>query len=511
MARFSRLLPQSKRSLSTRHAIAKDSQPEMALIDSSSSPIVSPSILASGAPGKIAEHHDANMHPSTPHLPMPVDSSVCNPENSIDLDRQTQVDNGGALRRPSESHQTPHRGLTVNGGINTFNAPYVAGDKVINIHYDGQGYNADLEGLRPLIENHPNFLRIICVAIACCLPPSVKWISCVLGFPEAQVRQSIDALAEHLRERIVFDDEIKLPANFVFAMYRSCLQIIGSAHGDIACWCLQEAQPKVEDINYALQYWAWHVSQATPRAAVTRALREFSVVLCSVTEHQLFNVIHWLENCDRPEAAPLVVEYQARLTRLTSERESKPTPNCDPPEAAPLVDAYELEVMEMTRDGRESNPTQNCDPPEAAPLVDGDPVELSSLTEMTPDERESNPSLMEMTRSERESNPTQNYDPPEAAPLDYRPIARERQAPHAAHTGILWFSGKNDVDDFRWQFGPLRRGKEARVVNILMFVVVVAYCSVSFATALSPVRCDQFPPTESFRLRLCARESASKF
>ncbi|KAJ6471361.1 hypothetical protein C8R45DRAFT_1218020 [Mycena sanguinolenta] len=325
MAQVSRLFPQSKRALwrlrqpTMRHAIPKDSQPAISALFGSNSRTIDFGGTSSALSKILSEPHDANMHPSAPHLPIPVDSSVCSPETSTELDRQVQVDNnnGSAVGRPSEFDQTPHRGLTVNGGTNTFNAPYVAGDKIINIHFGGQGYDADIEGLRPLIENHPNFLRIICVAIACCLQPSVKWTARVLGFPQDEVRQALDSPAKHLQELIVFDDEIKFPNNFVSAMHRSCLQNMGTAHGSIACWCLQGARSTVQDINYALQYWAWHVSQATPRVAVAIALERFPFVLCSVTEHQLFNVIHWLKNCDLPEAAPLVVEYQALLTKLT--------------------------------------------------------------------------------------------------------------------------------------------------------------------------------------------------
>ncbi|KAF7367140.1 hypothetical protein MSAN_00973700 [Mycena sanguinolenta] len=183
--------------------------------------------------------------------------------------------------------------------------------------YLGDGQRADLEGLRPLTETHPNLLRIICVAIAFCDPPPVARISRVLRLLEDEVRQAIEAIANHLRCPVVCAGNIKFPGAFVSAMYRSCLQIMGAAHGDIACWCLQGAMSEPRHTRYALTYWAWHVSQATPSRQLKSALESFPFVLCTVTEHQLSNVIHWLKRFkDLIDAVDLTKQYEERLANL---------------------------------------------------------------------------------------------------------------------------------------------------------------------------------------------------
>ncbi|KAF7367134.1 hypothetical protein MSAN_00973100 [Mycena sanguinolenta] len=185
--------------------------------------------------------------------------------------------------------------------------------------YRGDGREADrcLEGLRPLTENQPNLLRIICVGIAFSDPPSVARISRVLCLPEDEVRRSIEAVATHLNSLVVFAGNIEFPPAFVSAMYRSCLHIMGASHGYIACWCLEGAMSRTRDIAYALSYWAWHVSQATPSARLATALENFPFVLCTVTEHQLSNVIHWLKLCDGlVDVSDLISQYEDRLRTL---------------------------------------------------------------------------------------------------------------------------------------------------------------------------------------------------
>ncbi|KAJ6471384.1 hypothetical protein C8R45DRAFT_1014144 [Mycena sanguinolenta] len=186
----------------------------------------------------------------------------------------------------------------------------------VNNYYIADGQSFDIEGLRPLIETQPKLLRIICVAIAFCVPPSMAQISRVLGLPGDEVHQSIEATANHLRTTAVFAGNIKFPAAFIFAMHRSCLQVMGAAHGCIACWCLQDAISEPRHMDYALSYWAWHVSQATPSVELIIALENFPFVLCSIKETQFSNVIHWLKGCDLPQAAPLVDQYENRLKSL---------------------------------------------------------------------------------------------------------------------------------------------------------------------------------------------------
>ncbi|KAJ6471392.1 hypothetical protein C8R45DRAFT_1014155, partial [Mycena sanguinolenta] len=184
--------------------------------------------------------------------------------------------------------------------------------------YLRDGRTADaVEGLRPLTENQPNLLRIICVAIAFCDAPSVARISRVLGLPEDEVLHSIESVASHLRSPVVFGGNIKFSEGFVSAMYRSCLQIMAAAHGDIARWCLQGAMSEPRHTRYALTYWAWHVSQATPSLELKSALERFPFVLCTVTEHQLSNVIHWLKRFkDLIDAVDLIKQYEGRLANL---------------------------------------------------------------------------------------------------------------------------------------------------------------------------------------------------
>ncbi|KAJ7240878.1 hypothetical protein B0H12DRAFT_1134364 [Mycena haematopus] len=202
----------------------------------------------------LEEQRSTNRDSSQPDSIIGVDSSVRRPASSISLARQLPVDVSpgqvpGSLSAGPQIHQTTHRGLMLEGTGNSFVGSYIAGDNlnntVNNIYFDdGLGSDSDLEGLRVLTGSQPNFLRIVCVTIACCLPPSVIWISCVLGLPEEEVHQSIEALAKHLQKQVFFDDKIKFPDDFVLKMYRSCVQIVGGAHGDIACWCLRDALSK---------------------------------------------------------------------------------------------------------------------------------------------------------------------------------------------------------------------------------------------------------------------------
>ncbi|KAF7367131.1 hypothetical protein MSAN_00972800 [Mycena sanguinolenta] len=161
------------------------------------------------------------------------------------------------------------------------------------------------------------FLRIICVSIAFCNPPSMVQVSRVLELPEDEVRQSIEALANHLRTPLIFAGSIKLPPPFVSAVYRSCLQVMGAAHGYIACWCLQGAMSEPRHIDYAISYWAWHVAQATPSVELIAALGKFPFALCTVTENQFSNVIHWLKRFnDLINGPPLISQYEYRLRAL---------------------------------------------------------------------------------------------------------------------------------------------------------------------------------------------------
>ncbi|KAJ7196735.1 hypothetical protein B0H12DRAFT_637823 [Mycena haematopus] len=219
------------------------------------------------------------------------------------------------------SHDNTRTGLKIHATEERLLATYVGWDhsNPVNDIYlgDGQRSYAGIEGLRPLTENQPNLLRIVCVAIAFCDPPSVVRISRVLRLPEDEVRRSIAAVADHLRTPVVCAGNIKLPAAFVSTIYRSCLQTMGGAHGDIACWCLQGAMSEPRHTRYSLAYWAWHVSQATPSLELKAALESFPFVLCTVTEHQLSNVIHWLKRFkDLIDAAPLISQYEARLANL---------------------------------------------------------------------------------------------------------------------------------------------------------------------------------------------------
>ncbi|KAF7367123.1 hypothetical protein MSAN_00972000 [Mycena sanguinolenta] len=184
--------------------------------------------------------------------------------------------------------------------------------------YLGDGHPSASPGdLRPLTESHPNLLRILGVAISCGVPPSVIRISRVLSLPEEEVNQSVQAIAIHLRIPVNLEGNIKLPGAFIFAMYRSCLQIMGAAHGYIACWCLQAAMSEPQHIDYALSYWAWHVSQATPSVELTIALGKFPFVLCTVTENQISDVIHWLKRFNGLiDASHLILQYEERLRTL---------------------------------------------------------------------------------------------------------------------------------------------------------------------------------------------------
>ncbi|KAF7367128.1 hypothetical protein MSAN_00972500 [Mycena sanguinolenta] len=230
-------------------------------------------------------------------VPPPVEYKEPRPERTLQMDN------------PSD--------YTIHVAEEPLSQPFVVwehGGSVNNYTADGQSF--DVQGLRPLTENQPKLLRIVGVAIAFRDPPSVLRISQVLSLPEEEVRRSVRTIANHLHTLVDFT-KVELPAGFVSQMYRSCLQIMGAAHGDIACWCLQGAMKLLpRDIDYALSYWAWQVSQATPSVKLTRALEEFPFVLCSVRQSQLSDVIHWLKDCNLPEAAPLVEQYEHRLNIL---------------------------------------------------------------------------------------------------------------------------------------------------------------------------------------------------
>ncbi|KAJ6471388.1 hypothetical protein C8R45DRAFT_1014146 [Mycena sanguinolenta] len=258
-----------------------------------------------------------------------VDSSVRSPANSLDADRPVPADNNNALVIGSQSdrphQQTTQRSMTIDGIGNTVTYSYIGGHNVnmVNNVYYGDD-DLDLEVLRPLIEKQPNLLRIICVAIACCIPPSVMRISRILGLAGEEVQQAIDALKKHLQKPVVSDDNITFPKDFVFKMYRSCLQIVGGAHADITCWCLKDAIFEPQDTQYAMSNWAWHLSQATPSLELKAVLESFPFVLDTVTQFQLYNAIHWLKRfSDLLDAAHLVAQYQDRLTSLAEKPPSE--------------------------------------------------------------------------------------------------------------------------------------------------------------------------------------------
>ncbi|KAF7367130.1 hypothetical protein MSAN_00972700 [Mycena sanguinolenta] len=250
------------------------------------------------------------------------------------LDGRVLVDNNNERvsglpldRTQSINRQTPHGGLSIHGNGHTFDTvSWVAGDNIINTVYNNFYYpeagrtrnsHPNLEGLRPQIKNHRHLLRIVGVAIAFRGPPSVLQISEVLGLPEEEVCQSIRAVTNYLRTPVEIGGKIRLPEAFSSDMYRSCLPTIGAAHGCIARWCLQGAMKLPRHIDYALAFWAWHVCQATPSVELTAALESFPFALCTITEHQLLNVIQWLERFDGLfGAAHLVSQYQARLANL---------------------------------------------------------------------------------------------------------------------------------------------------------------------------------------------------
>ncbi|KAF7367122.1 hypothetical protein MSAN_00971900 [Mycena sanguinolenta] len=305
LAKFGNMLPMG-RSLNIEEA-PNSSHPEPSVI----SPIPETGAL----PDTPVERRSIAAHSSQPDSVIPVNSSMGA------LDGQVLVDNtnGLILRSPSDRTQSHQTLLTVYGSGHTVGAvSYVAGDRVdtVNNYYiaDGQGF--DLEGLRPLIENQPKLLRIICVVIAFRVAPSMAQISRVLGLPEDEVCGSIEAIANHLHTPVVFGESITFPPAFVSAVYSSCLPVMSAAHGDIACWCLQGPMSETRHFDYAITYWAWHVSQAPNCVEVTRALQNFRFVLCSVKETQFSNVIHWLKCCKLPEAAPLVQQYENRLRTL---------------------------------------------------------------------------------------------------------------------------------------------------------------------------------------------------
>ncbi|KAF7367126.1 hypothetical protein MSAN_00972300 [Mycena sanguinolenta] len=250
--------------------------------------------------------------------------SVIAVDSSIAASDGYNNDSGLGHRAASEGPQSLRILVKIDGTGNTVgNMLCLAGNHAdtVNNYYtaDCQVSDPNIQGLRLLTENQPKLLRITCVAIAFQVAPSIAEISRVLELPEDEVRQSIEAIANHLHAPIIFAGNIKFPAAFISALYRSCLQIMGAAHGDIARWCLQGAMSDPgypRHINYAILYWAWHVSQATPSIKLTTALGKLPFVSCTVKQTQLRDVIHWLKSCNLPEAAPLVGQYEARLTSL---------------------------------------------------------------------------------------------------------------------------------------------------------------------------------------------------
>ncbi|KAJ6471369.1 hypothetical protein C8R45DRAFT_936804 [Mycena sanguinolenta] len=153
------------------------------------------------------------------------------------------------------SHRDSPSKCTIQATEEPLSQSFVAWDhsgSVNNIHLGDSRTSDGVEGLRPLTENYPNLLRILGVAVASCVPPSVMRISQVLGLPEEEVHQSIRDLASHLCIPVDLTGKIKLPGAFAFAMYRSCLQIIGSAHGYMACWCLQAAMSEPQYVSLCI-------------------------------------------------------------------------------------------------------------------------------------------------------------------------------------------------------------------------------------------------------------------
>ncbi|KAF8199332.1 hypothetical protein K438DRAFT_2114049, partial [Mycena galopus ATCC 62051] len=233
-------------------------------------------------------------------------------ETSPNAEVQIRPDAHGRLK----VHSPDERGLQVSyTGRDNIN-------RVNNFYVEDAGHDANFDphlvDLRTLLEHRPNLLRIICVAIAFCEPPSVHRISGPVGLSLEEVRESTNDIAKYLHKSAVdFAGGVKLPEPFISTMHRNCLQTVGRAHAHIACWCLQSAMQAPRDIPYALEYWAWHVSQATPSRELLRALQDFPFVLSTITEEQLSDVIHWLDcQNDLTDVTHLVSQYQTRLEDL---------------------------------------------------------------------------------------------------------------------------------------------------------------------------------------------------